>query len=271
MIKVFTSISWNDILDILIIYYIIYRILIFIRGTRSIQMAMGIGVLILGFAVSYILKLYTLQWMYSNFIDVFIIILIIIFSEDIRRALTNVGKNPFMRTLTTLQGSKMIDEIVKGLVSLANKKIGALLVLEKETGLKNYLEIGTVVNAEITSALLISIFSSKDSHIHDGAVIISDGKLTAAGCFLPLTLRPEVPKELGTRHRAALGITEETDAVAIVVSEEKGHISVVMGGKMIKNLTGSDLRKFLGQLFSSRTPKANNLYETFETLKEIKT
>ena len=269
MLEILTNVTWNDLLDMMIVYYITYRILIFIRGTRSIQMAMGLGVIVLVFAVSYFLKLYTLQWLISNFIDVVIIVIIIIFSEDIRRALTKVGKTPFLKTMSHVSGSRAVDEIIKAVVTLANKRIGALIVIERETGLKNYLEIGTEIDSNVKSALICSIFTSKDSHIHDGAIIIQDGRITAAGCFLPLTLRPEVPKEIGTRHRAALGITEETDAIAIVVSEEKGHISVVMGGKMIRDLTRSDLTKLLGYLFSVKGRKNDNLYDIFESLREI--
>lgn len=269
MLNILSEISWNDLLDMIIVYYLIYKTLLFIRGTRSIQMAMGIGVVVLAFALSYALRLYTLQLILRSLFEVFIIMIIIIFAEDIRKALSSVGQNPFLKTLNTLQSSKMIDEITKALVNLANKKVGALIVIERNIGLKNYLEIGTVIESRISSALLFSIFTSKESHIHDGAIIIQAGRITAAGCFLPLTLRPEVPKELGTRHRAALGISEETDAVAIVVSEEKGHISLVMGGKMIRDLTGPQLRKMLAQLLSVNT-RGTNLYEIFDSIKEVK-
>ena len=270
MATIMSNFSLFDILDILIVYYIIYRVLLFIRGTRSIQMAIGIGILVLGFSISYFLNLYTVQWIFSNFIDVLIIVIIIIFAEDIRRALSSVGKNPFFTNLTTLQSSKMIDEIIKATQVFSTKKIGALIVLERKIGLKNYLEIGTVINSDISSALICSIFMSKDSHIHDGAIIIQDGRISAAGCFLPVTLRPEVPKELGTRHRAALGITEDTDAVVIVVSEQKGHISVAMGGDMIRNISHTDLRSLLGRLFSVQLSTNEKLYESFESLKETK-
>jgi diadenylate cyclase len=268
MQNLLTNFSFVDILDVIIVYYIVYRVLLFIRGTRSIQMAIGIGILIIVFSISYFLNLYTVQWIFSNFIDTLIIIIIIIFADDIRRALSSVGKNPFLKNLTTLQSSKMIDEIIKATQTFSTKKIGALIVLERKIGLKNYLEIGTVINSDISAPLICSIFMSKESHLHDGAIIIQDGRITAAGCFLPLTLRSEVPKELGTRHRAAIGITEETDAVVIVVSEQKGHVSVAMGGDMIKNLNHKDLRSLLGRLFSVQLSTKENLYTSFESLKE---
>lgn len=270
MSQILKLLEWYDILDMAIIYYLVYRMLLFIRGTRSIQMAMGIGVFIIAFAISYFLKLYTLHWILSNFFNVFIIVIIIVFAEDIRRALTTVGKNAFFGSLSSLEGSQIIDEIVKASLTLANDKVGALIVVERSTGLKNYIERGTIIDSTVRGDLILSIFTSKDSPIHDGAIIIQDGRLMAAGSFLPLSLRTDIPKELGTRHRAALGITEETDAFVVVVSEEKGYISAVMGGKMIKNIDSSDLRKLLVAVFSSNAPNDLNLYEVFESLKEKK-
>jgi diadenylate cyclase len=178
---------------------------------------------------------------------------VILFQPEIRRTLARVGERRLFRSLSTVEGSKFIEETVKAAVSMANKRIGALIVLERDTDLSTIVEMGTELDAKITKEILVSIFLPY-SPIHDGASIIRNGRLVAAGCFLPLTLSSNISKALGTRHRAAVGLTEETDAVVVVVSEESGEISVVTNGVIEHNADAPTLRRTLSDIF---IPKKN--------------
>ena len=237
-----------DVIDFIIMFYITYRILLLIRGTRAVQILTGLGIIFIAYLFSQRLELTTLNWVLTKFIFHIVIIFIILFQDDIRRALTHVGKNPFFSGLTAIEETQVLDELVKASFSLAQKKIGALIVLERQMGLKNYIEVGHKIDSKVNAELIISIFLPY-SPIHDGALIIQKGRITAAGCFLPLTVDPTIKKNLGTRHRAAIGLTEETDAVVIVASEEAGEVSLVVGGKMRQGLDGATLRKLLLNLF----------------------
>lgn len=239
-----------DLVDILIVGFVIYRILLLIQGTRALQMVAGLTFLVFLYFFSEIFQLLTLNWLLHTFLSSILILIIIIFQDDIRRALAQIGTVPFLKLQA--QYSYGIEEVVKAAEEMAGKKIGALIVFEREISLKDYLEGATPLNARISKELLVSIFYPK-SPLHDGAVIISEDKILAAGVVLPLSTNPEIAKDLGTRHRAALGITEITDAVAIVVSEERGHISLAVSGKITRDLTPATLRKMLSQLLGFET------------------
>uniref|UniRef100_A0A832LVX9 Diadenylate cyclase n=1 Tax=Caldimicrobium thiodismutans TaxID=1653476 RepID=A0A832LVX9_9BACT len=243
----------NDALDILIVGFIIYRILLLIQGTRAFQMLAGLIILLFLYFFSEILQLLTLNWLLQTFLSSILILIIIIFQDDIRRALAQIGTVPF--TKLQAEYSFGIEEVVKAVSLMAEKKIGALIVFEREISLKDYLEGSIALDSKISEELLLSIFNPK-SPLHDGAVIISEGKILAAGVVLPLSTNPDIAKDLGTRHRAALGITEITDAVAVVVSEERGQISLAVGGKITRDITPATLRKILSQLlgFETRAP-----------------
>ncbi len=243
-----THMTWNDALDILIVAAIIYEVLVLLRGTRGAQMALGIIIIIVFYYLSRRWHLETVQWILTNLLPFFFLAIIIIFQSEIRRGLTSMGKNPFWRSLTPVKISDIYDEIVLTATTLSSQKIGALIVLERDVGLKNYVESGIALNAQLSFDLLTTIFNPH-TPLHDGAVIVQREKIAAAACFLPLTLDPRLSKELGTRHRAAIGITEETDAVALVVSEETGSISVAEGGKIERDLDGEQLKLKLYQLF----------------------
>jgi uncharacterized protein (TIGR00159 family) len=236
-----------DLLDIALVAFIVYRIILLIKGTRAVQMLLGLAVVILVYFVSSFAGLFTLHWILDNFLSSIIIVIIVIFQADIRRALIHVGRNPFFAEMTRDEGGEVLDELVKACVGLAAKRIGALIVIERETGLKDFLEIGVEIDAKISSDLINAIFIPY-SPIHDGALVIQQGRLARAGCFLPLTQNPDVSKALGTRHRAAIGLTEMVDAVVIVVSEETGKISVVVGGKITRGLDSTVLRRVLLRL-----------------------
>jgi len=256
MLELLQHFRWTlDLLDILLVAYIIYRILLLIKGTRTVQMLFGLAVLLVVYVGSQVGGLFTLNWLLDNFLSSIILVIVVIFQNDIRRALMHMGRNPFFADQSFREEDKAIDELVRGCTSLAGRRYGALLVIERETGINDFLEVGTELDAKLTADLLGAIFHPQ-SPIHDGAIIIQRGRLTRAGCFLPLTQNPSVSPRLGTRHRAAIGLTELVDAVAIVVSEETGKVSVVVSGKMTRDLDAITLRKVLRRLLEPRRPAA---------------
>ncbi len=250
IVEAFSNFRVRDVIDICIVAFLIYSVLLLIKGTRSVQMLVGIMIILLGFFVSQYLELYTLHWVFSYFLGALVIGIIVIFQNDIRKALSEMGKNPFFTSNTFLSASKVSDEIVKASKQLTNRRIGALIVLERENGLNDYMEAGTRIGAEVTAELIISIFIPA-SPIHDGALIIQDGKIAAAGCFLPLSDDTSISKALGTRHRAALGISEHTDAITVMISEETGKVSLAVEGKLIRDLDMPFLRNKLNDLFKA--------------------
>jgi uncharacterized protein (TIGR00159 family) len=254
MLDVFANIRLLDLLDISIVAFIIYRIILLIKGTRAVQMLLGLAVILVVYVGSRVGDLHTLNWFLSNFLSSIILVIVVIFQNDIRRALMHVGRNPFFGGMTYREESEMIEELVKACVALGNRKIGALLAIERETGIKDILESGVTVDARVSSELIRAIFMPT-SPIHDGALVVQQGQLSMAGCFLPLSQNSDLNKNLGTRHRAAIGLTELADAVAIIVSEETGKISVAVNGGMTRNLDATSLKKVLGRLLEPRRPK----------------
>ena len=254
MLDVFANIRLLDLLDISIVAFIIYRIILLIKGTRAVQMLLGLAVILVVYVGSRVGDLHTLNWFLSNFLSSIILVIVVIFQNDIRRALMHVGRNPFFGGMTYREESKMIDELVKACVALGSRKIGALLAIERETGIKDILESGVPVDARVSSELIRAIFMP-NSPIHDGALVVQQGQLSLAGCFLPLSQNSDLNKDLGTRHRAAIGLTELADAVAIIVSEETGKISVAVNGGMTRNLDATSLKKVLGRLLEPRQTK----------------
>jgi len=249
-IGVFRSIQLKDAIDILVVAFLIYRILLLVQGTKALQMLAGLTVIILLYFFSEIFELLTLNWILHTFMSSLLILIIIVFQDDIRKALAKIGTVPIARIQT--EYSFGIEEVVKAVTKLAEKKIGALIVFEREISLRDYLEGAVLLDAKVSEELLISIFNPK-SPLHDGAVVISGGKIVAAGVVLPLSTNPDIAKDLGTRHRAGIGITEVSDAVAVIVSEERGEISLAVGGKISRDITPATLRKMLSQLLGFET------------------
>lgn len=249
-IGVFRSIQLKDVIDILVVAFLIYRILLLLQGTKALQMLAGLTVIILLYFFSEIFELLTLNWILHTFMSSLLILIIIVFQDDIRKALAKIGTVPIARIQT--EYSFGIEEVVKAVTKLAEKKVGALIVFEREISLKDYLEGAVLLDAKVSEELLISIFNPK-SPLHDGAVVISGGKIVAAGVVLPLSTNPDIAKDLGTRHRAGIGITEVSDAVAVIVSEERGEISLAVGGKISRDITPATLRKMLSQLLGFET------------------
>lgn len=234
---------WRDTVDILLVSAGIYWLLLLIRGTRAVQMLIGLILLIALSLVSEFFQLATLGLVLENFFASAVLIIIILFQNDIRRALARMGRGIFP-SVSAQQESQVLEEVVKAAQSLAQKRVGALIVIERETTLTDQIEAGTELDSQVSKELIATIFNPS-SPLHDGAVVIQDGRIGFAGCILPLTLRDDLPEGVGTRHRAAVGITEETDAVVIVVSEETATISLVMGGEMVPGLDGPRLRVLL--------------------------
>lgn len=233
------------VLDIAIVAYVVYRVLLVIKDTRAFQVLIGVLLLALVYLASLVLSLHTLKWIFDRFFPYLVLILIILFQDDIRRGLARVGTLPFFKRAASVE---YLGELVKAVGSMAKRKIGALIVIERETKLKTWLESGIIIDAKVTREVINSIFLPT-SPIHDGAVVIRRGRLLAAGVILPLTQDPRISKALGTRHRAAIGISEVSDAIAIVVSEEDGSISMVESGTMKRDIEASELREMINEAF----------------------
>jgi len=246
------SIAWWDLLDIALVSFLMYELLLFIRGTRAVQMALSAGFLFALFFVSRWLQLETVNWVIRNLATYVVFGIIVLFQADIRRALAHFGRAPFFRYFErAASADETIEELVVAATTLAARKIGAIMVVERQIGLRNYIEGGIPLDAMVTYDLMATIFQP-GSPLHDGAAIVQGDRIAAAACFLPLSVNPRVSRELGTRHRAALGLTEENDAVAIVVSEESGAISLAMGGDLERGLSADALRVRLRSLLGAR-------------------
>lgn len=251
-----SSIRFIDLLDVCIVGFIVYRVLLLIRGTRAMQMLTGLGILGIGFFASFRVNLFTTHWILSYFFDHLILIVIVLFQDDLRRALTHVGKNPFFAGASDEEEREMVDEISRAATRLAKEKIGALIVIERETGLKNFIDTGSHLDSRVKAELIYSVFVP-NSPIHDGALIITAGRIAAAGCFLPLSKETNIDKKYGTRHRAALGLTEDTDAIVILVSEEAGEAHLVKNGRLTMNLSEYELKQSLSVLLDLTRNQAN--------------
>lgn len=240
----FGILRWWDILDILVVAFLIYRALLLIKGTRAGEILLGLGLMFFVFWLSDRMEVRTLRALLATVFDNLFIIFIILFQNDIRRALSQVGRASIFTGSNVFKDTQLLEELVKSCVSMSNKKIGALIVIEKQADVLDFIEPGTILDSALTKEILTSIFLPV-SPLHDGAVLVRKGRIYMAGCFLPLTLNPMVSKAVGTRHRAAVGLTEETDALCIVVSEENGSISLAQNGKITHNLDVTQLRKGL--------------------------
>ncbi|AEI45972.1 diadenylate cyclase CdaA [Paenibacillus mucilaginosus] len=249
-----TEIRIKDIIDILIVSYVIYKLILVVRGTRAIQLLKGILVVVVTWALSSWFKLNTLQWMMNQMFTFGLVGVFIIFQPELRRALEQLGRGTlFSRTNSEEDQdvNRRINEVLKAVNYMGRRKIGALIVFERETGLNDYIESGIGMESKISSELLINIFVP-NTPLHDGAVIIRGGQLMAAGCYLPLSENPFISKELGTRHRAAIGMTEVSDAMSVIVSEETGQVSLAMNGHVLRDIKEDAL---LAKLFEELKPK----------------
>lgn len=235
-------------LDILLLAFIIYKLLRLIRGTRSVNVMIALGLLVLLHVVTgpELIGFNALHTVLGTLLGYVPLAAIILFQNQIRRFLSHVGRNPFALFLPRREDATMIEEVALAAASLASKRLGALIVIERDMGLRTFYESGIVLDAEVSYDLLMNIFTYR-SPLHDGAVIIAEGRIKAACCYLPLTMNPSLSRSYGTRHRAAFGITEEADALAVVVSEERGVISLVEGGEMLEHLDAQGLQQVLAR------------------------
>lgn len=241
-------ITWWDVIDILIVSILIYEALKLIRGTRAVQMVIGSVLVLLLFSLSNFFPLQTVNWLVRSLLLYVGFAVIVLFQSDIRRALAHLGRVPGLRSLGRSERAKdTIEDVVTAAELLAKDKKGALIIIEREIGVRNYIESGIPLDALVSYDLLTTIFEPK-TRLHDGAVIIQEDRIAAAACFLPLSVSPKLDRDLGTRHRAAIGLTEECDAVAIIVSEERGEISFSTGGRLERAMTPDDLRSRLQSL-----------------------
>lgn len=268
--------SWLDrlpeltaaaVLDILVLALVIYQILLLIQGTRATQVVVGIAVLAAAYYVARWGQLQTVEWLLDHLFPYLIIGLIVLFQNEIRRGLARMGRNPFRTRFSSFKVRQALEDILMAVSLFSAQKIGALIVLERETGLRTYAESGIPLNAQLSYDLLIAIFQPH-APLHDGAVILRQDKIVAAACFLPLSINPIWGTQLGTRHRAAVGITEETDAVSLAVSEETGAISLAVSGSIELNLSPDRLAERLGEIFEHPLPPAAPLLTRLPSLEE---
>ncbi|MFD3261612.1 diadenylate cyclase CdaA [Paenibacillus lentus] len=255
----FANLTWQDtikdIIDILIVTYIIYHLILLVRGTRAVQLLKGILFLVVIWAVSTWFDLYTLKWLMNQMFTFGVLAIFIIFQPELRRALEQLGRGKlFGRNMADEEEfGKEVSEVIKAINYLSRRKIGALIVFERDTGLNEYTESGIPIQSVISSQLLINIFIP-NTPLHDGAVIIQGQRIAAAACYLPLSENPFISKELGTRHRAAIGISEVADAISIIVSEETGQISLAVDGQVVRDINEESL---ISKLYEELGPNSS--------------
>ncbi len=249
--------TWLDLryfigaLDILLVSYLIYRILLMVKGTRALPMLAGLGVIVVVFVVSREVGLVTLNWILGNFLGSAILVIVVLFQDDLRRALIRVGLGPGLGSNNTSEHQHTIKEVAKAAAELSSRRLGALLVIKRDVGLEDYTEQAVSIDGKVSSELLISIFLPT-SPIHDGAVVLDGNRVAAAGAVLPLTFERSTSRSLGTRHRAGLGLSERSDALIVVVSEETGIISLIREGRITRDLNETTLYNALHRLTVAR-------------------
>src|SRR3990172_1279375 len=246
----FLPVTVMDVIDIALMSYIIYRVYNFLKGSRGAQMLVGLVILVFFSVFAPLFQMKGLTWIFSNLRTVWIIAFVILFQPELRRLLINIGQSRIVNFFVKVSGSKVMEEILKASFGLRDRGYGALIVMAMETGLKALIESGVRIQAEVSAPLIVSIFNPR-SPLHDGAIIIRNDIIESAKCILPLTDESPSEAEYGTRHRAAIGVTEDTDAVVIVVSEETGKISIARNGNLMYNLTDDELQQILVNIYRS--------------------
>lgn len=255
--NIMSSIGITDVLDILIVAFLVYTVLRFIRETRAEQLAKGLLVLVIGTAIADLTHLYTVHWILSNVMTVGMIAVVVLFQPELRRALEKLGRAKLVRFVGDMdkdEAKNMVVEIAKAIESMSQSKTGALMVIERETTLNDIVETGTVIDAAISAEMIGNIFY-EGAPLHDGAMILRGDRLYAAGCVLPLTQNKKLSKELGTRHRAGIGVTETSDALVIIVSEETGVVSFAENGQLTRFIDIKRIEKILLTTFLQEEQK----------------
>lgn len=248
------QLSLNAIIDILVVAILLYQFLSLIRGTRAAPMLLGVSTLVIAFYVAHLMGLRTVDWLVANVLPYAIFALIVVFQSEIRHALARLGRKLAFARMQSANGLESYDDIVLAANLFSQNQTGALMVIEREIGLRTYIESGVPLDAQLSYDLLATIFRPS-APLHDGAVIIRKDRIAAAACFLPLSMNPLLSTQLGTRHRAGIGITEETDAISVIVSEETGGISLAVGGNVEREVTPERLRERLAELLRRYVPQ----------------
>lgn len=258
---IFSTLKITDIIDILVITLLIYKVILLVKETRAEQLLKGLFIIFLFSKISEVLNLYAVTWLISNVFTVGLILVIVVFQPELRRAFEKLGRtNKWVTSIVKIKREHSLfkaEEITNAVASLARQKIGALIVIENTVGLSDIVETGTYINGLVSSELLINVFIP-NTPLHDGAVVIKDDKILGAGCFLPLTSNPTLSKELGTRHRAAMGMSEKSDAFIIIVSEETGVISTAQNGIISRYVDEETLLLTLNNLFNNLEELGDN-------------
>lgn len=248
----FLKVTLLDILDILVISFILYKIYFFLRNSRAAQMFVGLAIILIVSLITRLFNMRGMTWIFDSLKTVWLIAFVIIFQPELRRMLIFVGQSRIIRYFIKVSSGKTFDEVVKAAVELSRRRYGALIVMTRDTGIKSITETGIRIQAEVSAPLITSIFNAR-SPLHDGAIIIQNDIVEAAKCILPLSQSPSLGPHFGTRHRAALGLAEESDAVILVISEETGRISVALDRQLVQNLDESDLQSILFDAFKLST------------------
>lgn len=272
----FVDSTWQDLLkdiiDVGIVSYIIYKMMLLVRGTRAVQLLKGIFVLVITWALSTWFNLYTLKWLMNQMFTFGIVTVLIIFQPELRRVLEQLGRGKLFARSSNLDRtalSEQLEEVIRAVRSMARRKVGALIIFERKTGVTEMIESGIAMESRISSELLMNIFTP-NSPLHDGAVIIRGNQIMAAGCYLPLSENPFISKELGTRHRAGIGVSEVSDAISLIVSEETGQISLSINGMIVRDINEEALISKLHEELSSSpegAKKDNSILSMFKKWK----
>jgi diadenylate cyclase len=247
-LNLFTQLRVQDFVDLFLVWLVVYRVLLLIKKSGAVQILSGLGILAIAYMLSIYFELITFNYILEKFFSNLFVIVVILFQAEIRRALAQIGSNPFLSGQNQIEETHMIEELAKGVVACAQRGYGALIVLEREISLDYFIEEGRSVNADVSSELILSIFHPS-APLHDGAVLVRGGRIVSAGCFLPLSKNSALDKNLGTRHRAAIGLTEETDAYVFVVSEENKSVGMAHSGILQMDVDHHFIRQTLYELY----------------------
>ncbi|WP_114571388.1 diadenylate cyclase CdaA [Exiguobacterium flavidum] len=267
LLKLGENVHWydyiNDVIDIAVVTFVIYKLMVIVKGTKAVQLIKGISVILISWFLSGFFGLKTLQFLLNQVITYGLLGIIIIFQPELRRGLEHLGRTSKFFSRSTIsdedEQTRVVDALVTSAQYMSKRRIGALITIERETGLSEYVETGIPLGSQITSQLLINLFIP-NTPLHDGAVIVQHGKLAAAACYLPLSESAHISKELGTRHRAAIGVSEVTDSVTLVVSEETGGVSLAINGRLYRELDEEALRAKLLETLVKEEPVASNFF-----------
>lgn len=246
--SIISELRFVDLLDLFLVWVVVYRVLHLTKRSGAVQILSGLGILAIAYLMSIWFELATFNWLLEKFFSNLFLIVVILFQTEIRQALAQIGSNPFLSGVSRVEETHIVEEIAKGVMMMAQKGYGALVVVEREIALDYFVEMGTQMDSMVKAELLVSLFHPL-APLHDGAVIIREGRVYSAGCFLPLSKSPILDKNLGTRHRAAIGLTEETDALVLVVSEEKKSVGIVQAGQFSAEVDHATVRQTLYDTF----------------------